>query len=141
MIIGFKNCLEYEQRYYIVLEKGAITVKDEEDNIKEYDSEIEFYFTTCKNSDFESGKYITINEKNGISLPSSNIDEYVNELKYWAEEYGIEDVANADNLAEVLNTKTYLPVKQLDSDNIYLSEREDTTLLDLMRDEIFVEKF
>lgn len=141
VIISLRNGLKDNEKYHVVFEEGAITARDEENNFEMYNSEIELYFTTCKNFSFDSGKYITIKEKNDISFPSNNVDEYVKELKYWAEQYEIEDVANADNLAEILNTKTYLPVKQLDSNSIYLSEREDTTLLDLMRDEIFIEEF
>ena len=53
----------------------------------------------------------------------------------------MDDVANSDNLEKVLKTTVSMPAKVQDKEDICLINFDDTTLMNLMRDELFIEKY
>lgn len=142
MVLQPQNSFEYGKQYFVEAETGAINAYNGQNSYDTNHSEIKITFTAYDDSKiFTAGKYITFSEKNGVSIPKDITTEYIEELKYWAAEYGMDDVANSDNLEKVLKTTVSMPAKVQDKEDICLINFDDTTLMNLMRDELFIEKY
>lgn len=139
--------LEGAQKYFVKIQPEAIGVNDANGNVITNDEEYILSFSTYDESKvFTAGKYITFTENNGLRIPGDDISEYVEELKYWAEEYGYEEIVNCENLEEILQEEILLPAKIQQAteikgvnEQICLVKLEDTSVWNNMRNILFIE--
>lgn len=160
-IDGLKAGIDYS----LYIDKDDVKILAQEKNLY-LENDIKICFSTLKNTDFMAGKYISWINTSGIIkkaedfislkwifsrdqvdkdtdlnyIPGTNLDEYIVELKYWADKYDIKDVKNAMDISDLLNMDIEIPMKQQNMDSIIMSQISGTTLKDLMRDVIFIEK-
>jgi len=114
------------------LEKGALIFTTESDS---YSGNIKLSYPTNNILFFKVGE-----NKDLPPIPKGSNSDYAKELKAWALEYGVDSVANYQNIEKLLDKPVKMPVTDTKGQTFLLNDGA-TTVKQVMQDLIFTEGF